>query len=574
MLDNKINEIRSASDIVDIISSYLPLTKKGKNYFGVCPFHDDTNPSMSVSKEKQIYKCFSCGASGNVFNFIMDYEHVDFKEALSILAKRAGIAFDNKNVKTTNKYDKYYNMYDISLKMYQNNLNSSFGKSAKEYLFKRGINEEIIKTFKIGLSTSDKTNLTKILNNKGYTNKEIEDLGLGSNNSDLYINRIMFPLFDTSNKPVGFSGRIYNVEGSPKYINTKETVIFKKGENLYNYYNAKDSVRLEKKLILVEGFMDVIRLYTIGVKNVVALMGTSLTKEQISLLKRLSNNIYISLDGDNPGQKATYNVGKELENNGFNVFVIKLNDNLDPDEFILKEGTDRYISLYNNPLSFSDFKIKYLKEGKDLTNIDAKAEYINEVIKEIKNEEDLVKQELMINKISLEFNIDVEILKKKLQNIEKCSKIETLKKEVPKKRINKYEKATYELLNYMLNSYEVCKIYETKLNYMPYKEARFLANEISYYYKIHGSLLIADFITSLNDKPDLANVLKETLKYNVNDEINFSVIDEYISVIKGYNKSQEIKRLSKMLKEEPDIEKQISIAERIMVLKIGDESND
>lgn len=573
-MDNKVNEIRSASDIVDIISSYIPLTKKGKNYFGVCPFHDDTNPSMSVSKEKQIYKCFSCGASGNVFNFVMDYEHIDFKDALSLLAKKAGISYDNKSIKNINKYDKYYNMYDLSLKMYQNNLNSSFGKSAKEYLFKRGINEDIIKTFKIGLSISDKTNLTKILNSKGYTNKEIEDLGLGFNGSDLYINRIMFPLFDSSNKVVGFSGRIYNTSSTSKYINTKETIIFKKGENLYNYYNAKDSVRLSKKLILVEGFMDVIRLYSVGIKNVVALMGTSLTKEQISLLKRLSTNIYISLDGDNPGQKATYNVGKDLENNGFNVFVIKLNDNLDPDEFILKYGVDKYLSLYNNPLSFSDFKIKYLKEGKDLTNIDSKAEYINEVLNEINMEEDLVKKELMLTKISLEFNIDVEILKKKLQNVKKCSKIETLKKEVPKTRVNKYEKATYELLNYMLNSYEVCKMYETKLNYMPYKEARFLANEIIYYYKKYGDLLIADFITSLNDKPDLEKVLKETLKYQVNDEINFSVINEYIKVIKDYNKNQEIKRLNKMLKEESDIEKQILLAERIMVLKIGDESND
>ncbi len=575
MLENKINEIRSRSDIVDIISSYIPLTKKGKNYFGVCPFHDDTNPSMSVSKEKQIYKCFSCGASGNVINFVMDYEHLDFKDAISLLAQKAGIEFKNTNVKTTNKYEKYYNMYDISLKMYQNNLNSSLGKSAREYLLKRGIDEEIIKTFKIGLSTSDRNNLTKILNSKGYTNKEIETYGLGTNNHDLYVNRIMFPLFDVSNKPVGFSGRIYNTNSDSKYINTKETPIFKKGENLYNYYNAKDRVRIEKKLILVEGFMDVIRLHTIGIENVVALMGTSLTKEQISLLRRLTNNIYISLDGDAPGQKAIYNVGKELELNNFNVFVIKLTDGLDPDEYILKEGKKSYLSLYNNPLSFSDFKIKYLKEGKDLTNIDEKAEYINEVLQEIKNEEDIVKQELLLKKISLEFNIDIEILKKKLQNVQKYSKIETLKKEPPKQeKINKYQKATYELLNYMLNSYEVTKIYETKLNYMPYKEARFLANEIIYYYKKHGSLLLADFITSLNDKKPLEDYLKEVLKYEINENPNFSVIDEYISVIKEYNKSQEIKRLNEMLKKELDIEKQIAIAEKIRLLKIGDESND
>ena len=293
-MDGKINEIRSANDIVDVISSYIPLEKKGKNFFGVCPFHDDSNPSMSVSKDKQIYKCFSCGASGNVFNFVMDYEHVDFKEALAILAKKAGIVLNSVNVKSKeNKYDKYYKMYDISLKFYQNNLSSNLGTSAKEYLHKRGITDELIKTFKIGLATTSKDSLTKVLNSKDYTNREIELYGLGTGTNDLYINRIMFPLFDISNNIVGFSGRIYNTSSSSKYINTKETPIFKKGELLYNYYNAKDSVRLLKKIVLVEGFMDVIRLHSINVTNAIALMGTSLTKEQINLLKRLSLNIIL-----------------------------------------------------------------------------------------------------------------------------------------------------------------------------------------------------------------------------------------------------------------------------------------
>ncbi len=575
MMDNKINEVRQASDIVDIISSYLPLTQKGKNYFGVCPFHDDTNPSMSVSKDKQIYKCFSCGASGNVFNFVMDYEHIDFKEALHLLAKKAGIDVGKTIVKTNDKYEKYYKMYDLALKLYQNNLNSSLGKTAKEYLLKRGIDEEIIKTFKIGLSTSDRKSLTTILNSKDYTNKELETFGLGRDGMDLYINRIMFPLFDVANKPVGFSGRIYNTTSTSKYINTMETPIFKKGENLYNYYNAKDIVRNEKKLIIVEGFMDVIRLHTIGIKNTVALMGTALTKEQISLIKRLTNNIYLSLDGDDAGQKATYQVGNILEENNFNVFVIKLENGYDPDEYILKHGKESYINLYQKPLSFSDFKIKYLKHGKDLTNIDNQTEYINKVLEEIKKEEDIVKQELVLKKISLEFNIDVEILKKKLQKIEKYSKIETLKKEpLKKEKQNKYKKATYELLNYMLNSHEVTKIYEKRLNYMPFVEARYLANEIIYYYKKHNNLLLADFITSLDNKPELMAILKETIKYEINDNIDFAIIDEYISVIKEHAKTEEIKRLNEKLKNEPNIEKQIIIAEKIRSLKMGVESND
>lgn len=570
MNDNKIKEVREANNIVDVISSYLPLVKKGKNFFGVCPFHDDNNPSMSVSYDKQIYKCFSCGASGNVFNFVMDYEHVDFKEALNILAKRAGISIGNINISSQNKYDKYYKMYDLSLKFYQNNINSSYGKEAKEYLYKRGINDELIKHFKIGLSLLEKDKLTKILLEKDYTKKEMEMYGLGNGFNDLYVNRIMFPLFDVSSKVVGFSGRIYNSSSDSKYINTKETPIFKKGEMLYNFYEAKDFVRLEKKIIVVEGFMDVIRLYSVGIKNVVALMGTSLTKEQISLLKRLSNNVYLSLDGDEAGLKAMANIGGVLEENGFNVRIIKLSSNLDPDEFILKYKKEGYMALYENPMSYSEFKIDYMKERSNLSSVDDKAKYINDVLNELKQEKDEIKQELILKKISIEFNIDIEILKNKLQKIENCSRIETLKKEpVRIKKLDKYQKATYEIINFMLNSYEAVKLYEIKLNYLPYLNARYLANEIIYWYKKNGSLVLADFITSLSSKKELFDLLKEVIEFG-NEEFDLDVMKEYINVVLGYSSNQEIKRLKEIMREEPDQEKKAQLAEKIRLVKIGE----
>ena len=570
-MDGKINEIRSANDIVDVISSYIPLEKKGKNFFGVCPFHDDTNPSMSVSKDKQIYKCFSCGASGNVFNFVMDYEHADFKEALSILAKKAGITLNNINVKSKeNKYDKYYKMYDISLKLYQNNLSSNLGTSAKEYLHKRGITDELIKIFKIGLATTSKDSLTKILNSKDYTNREIELYGLGTGTNDLYINRIMFPLFDISNNIVGFSGRIYNTSSSSKYINTKETPIFKKGELLYNYYNAKDSVRLLKKIVLVEGFMDVIRLYSINVTNAVALMGTSLTKEQINLLKRLSLNIILCLDGDGAGRKAMSVNGALLEESGFNVTVVELPDNLDPDEYILKNGKDSYMSLLDNAIPYSDYKINYLKEGKNLLSVEDQTTYINNVIDEISKEKDEIKQELLLNKLSKEFNLDVEILKNKLQNKEKCSKIETLNKEpIKKQKLDRYQKATYLILYTMLNSYNAAIKYEKELNFLPTRPARYLANEIIYYYKKNQSLVLADFMSTLQDKEEMDIMLKEVLSYVELDEVDFNAIDEYISVIKGYNSNRATKRLMEQLRNEPDPVKKALIAEQIKRVKIG-----
>ena len=567
---DNLKELRQAADIVSVISSYLPLTKRGKNYFGVCPFHDDTNPSMSVSQEKQIYKCFSCGASGNVFNFVMDYEHVSFPESIAILSKMTGVKVANVYVKETpKKYDKYYKIYDLACKFYQNNILLQEGKEAIEYLHNRGITDEIIKTFRIGLSCYNKS-LTELLIKKECTMKDLENIGLAYGGKDLYQNRIMFPLYDTSGEVVGFSGRIYNVTNGSKYINTKETVIFKKGELLYNYHNAKDEARKEKCLILVEGFMDVIRLYSVGIKNVVALMGTALTKNQIALIKRASTNIVVSLDGDGPGKKACFNVGEQLRNENLNVNVITLKENKDPDEFILAYGEEEYRKLLENAVTYNDFKINYLKEGKDLTNLEDQTTYINTVLEELNQEKDIIKQELILKKISKEFEIDIDILRKKLQNLEKCSKIEAFKKVETKKEevLDKYEKSTYGILYYMLYNKECRHIYEKKLNFLPDVEARYLANEIIYLYKQDENLLLADFITTLTDKPELKEYLSKVLKWE-QDLSNLDTFNEYISVIYSYNKNQEIKRLKKLMKEEIDPEKKAKLLEKIRLVRIG-----
>lgn len=565
-----INEVRFKNDIVEVISSYLPLTKKGKNYFGVCPFHADTNPSMSVSREKQIYKCFSCGASGNVFNFVMDYEQVDFKEALSILAKRAGITIGNFKPTKEKKYEKYYKMYDLTVKFYQNNLNSEEGVKAKEYLASRKIDEDLIKRFKIGLSLREKDTLTKILLKKDYTLKELEDYGLGNGHNDLYINRIMFPLFDNNGDPVGFSGRIYNGSHDSKYINTKETNIFKKGELLYNYHEAKESVREKKYLIVVEGFMDVIRLASVGIDNVVALMGTALTKEQITLLKRLSNNIYLCLDGDKAGQKGIYQNGLLLEQENVNLYAIVLKDDLDPDEYILKYGKASFESLLENPTSFSEFKVDYLKGDYNFASIDDKSKYINQVLASLSNVTDDIKKELILEKLAKDLEINIEILRKKLQNDQKYSKIKTLKKTpVQSTKKDKYQKATLVILNYLLEESKFRIIYERKLNYLPYPLARQLANEIIYYAKQNDGLVLADFITYLSDKEEVSNYLKEVINYEVVGEKDEASFEDYLNVIKSYNQLCLIKKLKEEMQKEVDPLRKAKIADKILEVKSG-----
>lgn len=567
---NLINEVRFKNDIVEVISSYLPLTKKGKNYFGVCPFHADTNPSMSVSREKQIYKCFSCGASGNVFNFVMDYEQVDFKEALNILAKRVGLTVGNFKPTKEKKYEKYYKMYDLAVKFYQNNLNSEEGVKAKEYLASRKIDEDLIKRFKIGLSLREKDTLTKILLKKDYTLKDLEDYGLGNGHNDLYINRIMFPLFDNNGDPVGFSGRIYNGSHDSKYINTKETNIFKKGELLYNYHEAKEAAREKKYLIVVEGFMDVIRLASVGIDNVVALMGTALTKEQITLLKRLSNNIYLCLDGDKAGQKGIYQNGLLLEQENVNLYAIVLKDDLDPDEYVLKYGKASFESLLENPTSFSEFKVDYLKGDYNFASIDDKSKYINQVLASLSNVTDDIKKELILEKLAKDLEINIEILRKKLQNDQKYSKIKTLKKTpVQSTKKDKYQKATLVILNYLLEESKFRIIYERKLNYLPYPLARQLANEIIYYAKQNDGLVLADFITYLSDKEEVSNYLKEVINYEVVGEKDEASFEDYLNVIKSYNQLCLIKKLKEEMQKEVDPLRKAKIADKILEVKSG-----
>lgn len=570
-----INQIRSKVDIVDIISEYLPLTQRGKNFFGVCPFHDDTNPSMSVSREKQIYKCFSCGASGNVFNFIMDYEHVSFREALVLLAQKTGIDIGNIHIKKeNNKYEEFYQIYDLALKYFQNNINTVQGKIAKQYLMDRKIDDSIIKEFSIGLSLSNRDGLLNVLTKKKYNNKLLNELGLTVNNYDNFIDRIIFPLWDVNGRVVGFSGRIYHKNSNQnKYVNTKETPIFKKGQTIYNYHRAKEYARREKSIIIMEGFMDVIRAYTIGVKNVVALMGTAMTKEQVSLIKRLSNNVILCFDGDDAGRKATLANGDMLVKAGVNhVKVIALENNDDPDTYIINNSEEKFKSLIDNAINYSDYKINSLKKGINFNSDIEKSEYINKVIKEASSIKDEIRVEIILKSLAKEFDLSYNTLEKRLMEFkekqEERQVVITENKE-HKKKHNKYEKATYEYLYYMLASEQAIIYYDRENIFFPIEKARFLASEISYYYKKYGIITIADFYTYLQDKKELLDLLNIVLTYDVKEKIEKEDIEALAKVIREYNVVQEIKRLKEKMKSVIDPLEKAKIADEIRKLKIG-----
>ena len=579
VIDNDtIRKIRENVDIVEVIGREITLEKKGKNYFGLCPFHNDNNPSLSVSREKQIYKCFVCGEAGNAFNFLMKFHNISFKEAILMLAKDAGISISNKLEVKPDKNKVYYDIYDIANKFYQNNLLSSEGAKAREYLTNRKLSQDIIKQFGIGLALKERDSLTRLLTKKGYNSKVLEESGLVSLEHDIYVNRIIFPLSNIKGEVNSFSGRIFNGENTNKYLNTKETPIFKKGESIYNYDRAKEEVRKVKYVILMEGFMAVIRAYTIGVKNCIATMGTALTNEQINLIKRLTNTIYLCLDGDNAGVNATINNGKLLESANMDVKVVPLSEGLDPDDYILKYGGEKFISLINSAISYNDFKIRILKKGVNLGSSSEKANYVNSVLKEISLVNDEIKREIMLKNLAKETDIWYNTLEKKLKELlasEETAKIKAIDIQKPtSKKKDKYERTIQIIIYYMLENKEFITLVSNSGVYFPSDNYRILAREIAYFYDKYGYINIADFMSYLEDKESLMKTFKEIINLDLDSSVSSEVILEYLDVIKKYNVTLEIKRLEKLIMEEVDLDEQIKISNQIRKLKMGSENND
>lgn len=348
--EEKINEIIDKTDMVGLVSEFVTLQKRGKNYFGLCPFHADQTPSFSVSPSKKIAKCMSCGEGGNPINFLRKIKNVSFEEACFLLADRVGVQLERtKTVKHVDENSKYYEINQVAQKFYEHFLhNSQSGKEALEYLNKRGLDLETIKMFGIGLAPKNYTTLTKVLSDKGYSLTDAHDIGLITRKEndyyDMFFNRIMFPIIDEAGHVLGFSGRVFDGDTSGgKYVNTQETVIYKKGEMLYNLNNAIPHIRKMGRVILCEGQMDVISLSNAGIKEVVCSLGTALTEQQASLIKKYSNNVLICYDGDSAGIKATGKAFNLLK--GLTVNSITLPNGMDPDEYLKSRGKDSFLEF-------------------------------------------------------------------------------------------------------------------------------------------------------------------------------------------------------------------------------------
>ncbi len=561
-----IDEIKSKNDIVDVIGSYISLNDKNK---ALCPFHDDHSPSFSVQKDKQIYKCFSCGESGNVITFVQKYNGITFTEALKMLADRAGIPLNVSTTRKINtKYEKLYEINDTVNKYFKANLLSNEGIKAIKYLEDRKISKDIINEFNIGLSTSNK--LSNILSKK-YSYDELVKLDICKDINgryyDTFQDRIIFPIIDENNNVIAFSGRKYTNEDLnnntlPKYSNTKETDIFKKSEVFYNINNAINEIKKKREIVITEGFMDTIRMSSIGYKNVVAIMGTAFTEKHLLKIKKWKCKVVLNLDQDDAGVKGTIEAGETLLKNNIDTEVIVFDDYKDSDEFIKNKGSEAFKIAYDNRVSFIDFKLKYLKRKRNMKDAVEKAKYIKEAVLALNDLDSQILIDLKIKDIAEEFGIS----ESDIRNEIKLNKKMAIKNvEEPKKvtRYDKYDKSELRILYLMLNYEDVILYFENTLGYLIQDDRALLAYKIIEFRNDYGYYNYSDFVDYISDNEKLMNVLKEVMKYHNNEDYTMEELDDYINTIKMYSIKKRIDTLKIEMSETFDVNKKIEIAKKI-----------
>ncbi|RKD34720.1 DNA primase [Thermohalobacter berrensis] len=418
--DELIEEIRESNDIVEVISEYLSLKRTGSNYKALCPFHSEKTPSFVVSPSKQIFHCFGCGEGGDVINFVMKYENLNFIEALKLLADRVGIEIENKAYKKDSKKEerrrKLFEINRITARYFYYNLMKN--KKAYTYLRKRGLSTDTIKKFGLGYSNPNWDDLLNYLKNKGFSVKDIEEIGLVIERKsktgyyDRFRDRVMFPIVNTKGNVIGFGGRVLD-DSQPKYLNSPDSLIFSKGYNLYGLNIAKKHSR-GKKIILVEGYMDVISLYNHGIKCCVASLGTAFTPEQAKLIKRYGNDFFICYDSDTAGLNAADKALDILKNAGVEAKVIILPKGKDPDEFIKEKGKEAFEKLIDEALSYIDYKIYLNKKKFNLDTVEGKIDFTKEIASIIKEANSPIEADVYINKVSRETGISIDAIKKEI----------------------------------------------------------------------------------------------------------------------------------------------------------------
>lgn len=417
--DEIIEEVRSKNDIVDVISSYVKLQKKGSSYFGLCPFHNEKSPSFSVSREKQMYYCFGCGAGGNVFTFLMEYENYSFQEALKYLADRAGVELPEAEYskEARERADQKAILLEINkvaAQYFYVQLKSPQGAHALSYLKDRGLSDEMIHSFGLGYSNKYSNDLYQYLKSKGYRDELIVKAGLVTVDerygvSDKFWNRVMFPIMDSNSRVIGFGGRVMG-DAKPKYLNSPETMIFDKSRNLYGLNRARSSRK--PYFLLCEGYMDVISLHQAGFSNAVASLGTALTPGHASLIKRYVKEVYLTYDSDEAGTKAALRAMPILKDVGITARIIRMEPYKDPDEFIKHLGAEAFEERIHKARNGFMFGLEVLERDYDLTTPEGKTDFMKEAAKRLTQFDEEIERSNYIEAVAKTYHVGFEELRK------------------------------------------------------------------------------------------------------------------------------------------------------------------
>ncbi|MCD8835407.1 DNA primase [Mammaliicoccus sciuri] len=556
-----INEIREKNDILDVVSEYVKLEKRGRNYIGLCPFHDEKTPSFSVSEDKQICHCFGCKKGGNVFQFIQEIKGISFVDAVRELGDKVDIHIEQQETAPTegivDDHIKMIEMHELMANNYHYILkHTEEGEAALNYLKSRGFTEELINDRKIGYAPNHSKFTHDFLEKNGYDALLAYEAGLLSRNDetfdyfDRFRDRIIFPLLNFQGKTVGFSGRTYT-DQSPKYLNSPETPIFQKRKMLYNIDRARKFIRQNDEVILLEGFMDVIKSFEADIKQVVATMGTALSREHVTMVKKLASNVTLLYDGDFAGKEAAINVGKDLLNEGLNVFVVNLPKTMDPDDYITEYGSDAFKSFVEGQkqsyVAFKAQQLYYANENNDLKH----EQHIEELIHDI----NLIQSEFLRKKVLQQvadlYKVDVNSLKNRLSPniVQNYTDYNNFVPEMKEKKLDKVGRAEQALLKHFMNHKQLFLEYHSRINQEDFTSLnnRVIFSRLNGYYKNNDVFNISDFSSYIEE-----HQIIETVMYLdsllINDEPETEEIEDYIRIISpNEHKENSIEYLNQQL---------------------------
>lgn len=580
--DIDVNKIRENADIVSVISSYMSLQPKGRNYVGVCPFHNDSNPSLTVSKDKQIYKCFSCNAAGNVFTFVQEYEKIQFMDAVKKVCDLTGQKVEGfekvikKNIVSKEKQTLFDLLNDLT-NFYSYNLKNNENKEPYNYIKNRGLDDHYLNEYRIGYSPADSEKTIKFLKAKGYSNDDIINAGVGVEARgtifDRYSGRLVFPLFDTLNRVIGYSARkLPSSSEDAKYVNTGETTLFHKSNILYNYYQAEKVSRKIGYCYVLEGFMDVLALVRSNIPNAIAIMGTALTTEHVDLLKKLNCEIRLCFDNDRAGQDATFKNLKLLEKTPLKVKIVNsLDEGKDADEILMESGVQGLENYLNNLVNPCEFIINYYSKFFNLKNYDDKKQFLEKSLTAlIDYKVDNYDKHYLIDKIQNLTGLNKSFIDSEINRISRVNQTKTIpsiqiNQYTQKKVIDKYEEAEKRLIIYMLKNNKIIDKYNERLGKIRNDAYRKIVACIVRYYADYDKVSYADIFNdpSLVQDKNVYNIL---CSINIEEKLE-DFNDEYFNILTDELEiNQKRLILKEKLKFEKDYEKQKVLLKELSLL--------